>query len=133
MEMERGEMVINEKGFTLLEVLFALTIFSVCSLSIIGMLIIGNTAISNGNLSFTAVQGAKAQMELLRSSVIQNSTSDSCSTISLPSIRCEWYVKRDVPEQGLSTFEVTASWNEGDKARQLVLKTLRFDGNENVQ
>lgn len=129
MAMGRGKMVITEKGFSLLEVLIALTIFSVCSMSITGMFIIGKKAVSNGNLSFTAVQGAKAQMELLRSSVIQNSTSDICSTMSLPSIRCEWSVKRDVPEQGLSSFEVTASWYEGNIARQLVLKTLRFEGN----
>ncbi len=120
----------NEKGFTLLEVLFSLTIFTVCSLSIAGMLIVGKKAIANGNNSFTAVQAAKAQMELLRSSAIPESTSDTCANLSGSSVKCEWSVRRDVPEQGLSTIDVTSSWNEGDRIRQIVLTTLRFNRDE---
>lgn len=121
-------MALNKKGFTLLEVLFALTIFCVCSLSISGMLIIGKRSISNGNKSFNAVQAAKAQMELLRGSVLQTSSSETCSTLSESSIKCGWSVNKDVPEQGLSTLKVTATWNEGDRNREFVLTSLRFDG-----
>ena len=130
MEMERGEMGMNEKGFTLLEVLFSLTIFTVCSLSIAGMLIVGKKAIANGNNSFTAVQAAKAQMELLRSSSITDSASDTCANMSVSSVRCEWSVRKGLPEQGLSTIDVTSSWNEGDRIRQIVLTTLRFNRDE---
>ncbi len=124
-------MALNKKGFTLLEVLFALTIFCVCSLSISGMLIIGKRSISNGNKSFTAVQAARAQMELLRGSVLQSSSGETCSTLSESSIKCGWSVNKDVPEQGLSTLKVTATWNEGnegDRNREFVLTSLRFDG-----
>lgn len=123
-------MVINNKGFTLLEVLFALTIFTVCSLSIAGMLIIGKKAASNGISSFTAVQASKAQMEIIRSSGVQNSATDICSTLTTLSIQCIWSVTKDVPEPGLSTINVTASWNEGDNIKQFVLETLRFNRNE---
>ncbi len=121
-------MALNEKGFTLLEVLIALTIFCVCSLSIAGMLLIGKRSISNGNNSFTAVQAAKAQMELLRGTVLQTSTGETCSTLSASSINCGWSVKKDVPMQGLSTLKVTATWNEGDRNREIVLTAVRFDG-----
>ncbi|MDD5433898.1 MAG: prepilin-type N-terminal cleavage/methylation domain-containing protein [Nitrospira sp.] len=130
MEMGWGEVAVTNKGFTLLEVLFALAIFTVCSLSIAGMLIIGKKAASNGINSFIAVQASKGQMEILRSSGIQNSATDTCSTLSLSSILCVWSVKKDVPDPGLSTLEVTASWKEGDNNKQLVLKTLRFNRNE---
>ena len=40
-------------------------------------------------------------------------------------------MNKDVPEQGLSTLKVTATWNEGnegDRNREFVLTSLRFDG-----
>ncbi|MBI5193205.1 MAG: prepilin-type N-terminal cleavage/methylation domain-containing protein [Nitrospirae bacterium] len=121
-------MALNKNGFTLLEVLFALTIFCVCSLSIAEMLIIGKRSIANGNNSFTAVQAAKAQMELLRGSVLQTGTGDTCADLPESTITCEWSLKKDVPMQGLSTLKVTATWNEGDSNREIVLTAVRFDG-----
>lgn len=130
MEMGWRKVAVTDKGFTLLEVLFALTIFTVCSLSIAGMLLIGKKAAVNGTNSFIAVQASKAQMERLRISAIQNNATDNCSTLSASSIQCVWSVKKDLPEHGLSTLEVTASWKEGDNNKQLVLKTMRFNRNE---
>lgn len=118
---------INEKGFTLIEVLIALTIFSVGILSITGMLIIGTKGISGGSKSIIAVQAAKAQMELLRGSIGQNTSSDVCSTITTSTIQCAWSVKNDVPSEGISTLEVITTWYEGERKRDLVLTTLRFD------
>ena len=129
MEKERGYLEMKEKGFTLIEVMIALIIFSIGALSITGMFIIGEKGIKNGMKSFMAVQAAKAQMEILRSSGIQESQSDSCSTLTSSTIQCKWSIKKDVPEGGLSLIEVIATWFEGEKERELVLTTIRFDGN----
>lgn len=127
MEMDWREMDLSKNGFTLIEIVIALTVFSIGVLSIIGMLVIGENGIKGGNKSFTAVQAAKAQMELLRASLIPDAISDTCSTLSESNIQCEWSVQKDDPAEGLSTIEVVATWQEGEKKRELVLTYLRFD------
>jgi len=129
MGMERGYLEMKEKGFTLIEVMIALIIFSIGALSIAGMFIIGEKGIKNGMKSFMAVQAAKAQMEILRHSDMNDSPNDNCSTLSLSNIQCTWSIKKDTPEEGLSLIEVIATWFEGEKERELVLTTIRFDGN----
>lgn len=129
MAMGRSNVDLREHGFTLIEVMTALTIFSIGVMSIIGMFIMGEKGIAGGNRSFTAVQTARAQMELLRNSAVQSPTSDVCSTPSTSTIQCVWSVMKDTPEEGLSTLQVITTWYEGDKERQLVLTSLRFDGN----
>ena len=127
--MEAG-MKNEEFGFTLIEVIIALAVFSIGILGIIGMLIIGEQGITGGSKSFTAVQTAKAQMELLRGTLQQAAGSGVCPTQYTYNIQCEWSIKKDTPVKDLSTMEVTAAWYEGEKKRELVLTTLRFDGNE---
>jgi len=129
MGMERGYLEMKEKGFTLIEVMIALIIFSIGALSITGMFIIGEKGIKNGMKSFMAVQASKAQMEILLRSDINDSLNNNCSTLSLSNIQCTWSIKKDAPEEGLSLIEVIATWFEGEKERELVLTTIRFDGN----
>lgn len=130
MALEWREVVMRESGFTLVEIMIALTIFSIGVLSIIGMFIIAGKGIAGGNRSFTAVQMAKAQMELLRASPsVSDTASDLCSTGSTPAIECTYSIKKNTPSENLSTLEVIATWNEGDRERKLVLTSLRFDGN----
>ena len=67
MEMGRGQVVIIcSLGFTLIEVMIALTIFTIGLLGISGMLLIGETGIATGNRSLSAVQISRAQMEQLK-------------------------------------------------------------------
>ena len=130
MAMGRGKVDMTEKGFTLIEVMIALAIFSIGILSIIGMFIIGSKGIISSNMSYLAVQTAKSQMELLRNSALTNVSEEICSTITTATFQCVWSVKRDVPAEGLSTLEVITKWHEGEKNRELFLTTLRFDNNE---
>lgn len=115
-----------EYGFTLIEVMIALTIFTIGILGISGMLIIGEKGIMTGNKSHSAVQISKAQMEQLKGTPNVEAGSGECTTIDTPEIRCQWTIRKDTPAAGLSEIEVKASWNEGEKKRELVLNTLRF-------
>lgn len=130
MAMEWKEMGIREKGFTLIEVMIALSIFLIGVLSIIGMLIIGGKGITGGHKSFNAVQAAKSQMELLRGSIVPDALSDVCPALSAPTIQCVWSVRKGVPAEGISTLQVITTWYEGERNRKLVLTLLRFDGDE---
>lgn len=129
MAVEWRKVDMKNKGFTLIEVMIALVIFSIGIMSIIGMLMIGEKGIASGDKSFTAVQAAKGQMELLRSSIPPDTSGDVCSTSTLPAIQCAWSVREGVPAEGLSTLEVIATWREGEKERSLVLTTIQFDNN----
>lgn len=130
MAMDRRKVDLKEMGFTLTEVVIALAIFSVGVLSIIGMFIIGAKGISGSNMSYHAVQTAKSQMELLRGSTITGISEELCSTLTISILQCVWSVRKDIPAEGLSTIEVTTTWHEGEKKRELILTTLRFDKNE---
>lgn len=118
----------SAKGFTLIEVTIALAVFSIGIMSIIGMLMIGEKGIASGNKAFTAVQAAKGQMELLRSSIPPDTSGDVCSTPTIPAVQCVWSVRKGVPAEGLATLKVIATWQEGEKERSLVLTTIRFEG-----
>ena len=115
-----------KSGFTLIEVMIALTIFTIGILGISGMLIIGEKGIMTGNKSHSAVQISKAQMEQLKGTPNVEAGSGECTTIDTPEIQCQWSIRKDTPAAGLSEIEVKASWNEGEKKRELVLNTLRF-------
>ena len=115
-----------KSGFTLIEVMIALTIFTIGILGISGMLIIGEKGIMTGNKSHSAVQISKAQMEQLKGTPNVEAGSGECTTIDTPAIQCQWTIRKDTPAAGLSEIEVKASWNEGEKKRELVLNTLRF-------
>lgn len=129
MEMGWGQVVMSdnpEYGFTLIEVMIALTIFTIGILGISGMLIIGENGIMTGNKSHSAVQISKAQMEQLRGSPNVEAGSGECTTIDTPQIQCQWSIRKDTTAAGLSEIEVKASWNEGEKKRELVLNTLKY-------
>ena len=127
MAMDRRELDLREEGFTLAEVLIALTIFATGILSITQMLMIGEKWVVGGHKSFTAVQTARSQMELLRGGMISDVTEEPCSTGSSPATECIYSIRKDVPAEGLTTLEVISAWHEGEHKRQLVLTTLRFE------
>lgn len=127
MAMDRRGLDLREKGFTLAEVLIALTIFATGILSITQMLMIGEKWVVGGHKSFTVVQTARSQMELLRGGVVSEAMEEPCSTGSSPAIECTYSMRKDVPAEGLTTLEVISAWHEGEQKRQLVLTTLRFE------
>lgn len=127
MAMDRRKLDLRKGGFTLAEVLIALTIFATGILSITQMLMIGEKWVAAGHKSFTAVQTARSQMELLRGGTVSGVMEEPCSTGSSPTIECTYSIRKDAPAEGLTTLEVISAWYEGEQKRQLVLTTLRFE------
>ncbi len=117
---------VKKSGFTLIEVMIALTIFTIGILGISGMLMIGENGISVGNKSHSAVQVSKAQMEQLKGDANIETSSGECATLYSPDVQCQWTIRGDTNAADLYEIEVRASWNEGEKKRELVLNTLKY-------
>ncbi len=113
-------------GFTLIEVMIALTIFTIGILGVSGMLLIGEKGISTGNKSLSALQISKAQMERIKGDSVIETGSGECTALYSPDIQCQWTIRGDTPATDLYEIEVMTSWNEGEKKRELVLNTIKF-------
>ena len=117
---------VNQNGFTLIEVVIALTIFTIGLLGISGMLLIGETGIATGNRSLSAVQISRAQMEQLKGKSNIEAGSGECTGLFSTDIECQWEIRGDTPSAGLYEIEVKTSWNEGERKREIVLNTIKF-------
>jgi len=117
---------VKQNGFTLIEVMIALTIFTIGLLGISGMLLIGETGIATGNRSLSAVQITRAQMEQLKGDSTIEAGSGECTELLSTDIECQWEVRGDTPSADLYEIEVKASWNEGERKRELVLNAIKF-------
>ena len=123
---EFREWKINKNGFTLIEVMIALTIFTIGILGVSGMLLIGENGLTTGNRSLSAVQISRAQMEQLKGKSNIEAGSGECTELFSTDIECQWEIRGDTPSAGLYEIEVKALWNEGERKRELVLNTLRY-------
>ena len=123
---EFREWKINKNGFTLIEVMIALTIFTIGILGVSGMLLIGENGITAGNRSLSAVQISRAQMEQLKGKSNIEAGSGECTELFSTDIECQWEIRGDTPSEDLYEIEVKASWNEGERKRELVLNTIKF-------
>ena len=123
---EFREWKINKNGFTLVEVMIALTIFTIGILGVSGMLLIGENGITAGNRSLSAVQISRAQMEQLKGKSNIEAGSGECTELFSTDIECQWEIRGDTPSEDLYEIEVKASWNEGERKREIVLNAIKF-------
>jgi len=123
---EFREWKINKNGFTLIEVMIALTIFTIGILGVSGMLLIGENGLTTGNRSLSAVQISRAQMEQLKGKSNIEAGSGECTELFSTDIECQWEIRGDTPSADLYEIEVKASWNEGERKREIVLNTIKF-------
>lgn len=111
----------NDNGFTLLELLIALTIFSVGLLAIAGLQInaIRHNSGSNLRTSITAVaQGVMEQVMSMDSDdpLFSSSGTNAASIVQTPSagtITANWVVTVDTPLAGISRIDVNVQEASG--------------------
>lgn len=126
------------RGFTFLEVILALTLFSFGLLAVTGMFGISTQALQSGGDRTKAVFLAQEKLEQLKSL-------PDHSLIFLPSeehpgallhtaqenhgpIHLTWSVQKDRPLAGLSVLTVEATWRiSGGQIKSVRLVTLRAD------
>jgi prepilin-type N-terminal cleavage/methylation domain-containing protein len=111
-------MGMTRRGFTLIEVLIALGIFSTAILGISQMTAVGYQQLHASDLRLTALQWSRGRMEMLR--VGDGPPEGEAATTN--GVHYVWETRPDSPESGLTTLEVTASWNiQGQSFRMSLL------------
>jgi prepilin-type N-terminal cleavage/methylation domain-containing protein len=111
----------RQGGFTMVEILISLTILSIILLGIAGMVATGYHEFGTAEKTLLAVQAAKDRMERLRDAEGDSSGEET----SQRGIVYAWDTRLNVPEAGLSTLTVTASWTDLGKEFSVRLIRLR--------
>jgi prepilin-type N-terminal cleavage/methylation domain-containing protein len=129
------------KGFTFLEVILALTLFSFGLLAVTGMFGISTQALQSGGDRTKAVLLAQEKLELLKIlpyhslifPPIGEYPADPLHTVreNHGPIHLTWSVQKDQPWVGLSVLTVEATWRiSGGQTKSVRLVTLRADLSE---
>jgi prepilin-type N-terminal cleavage/methylation domain-containing protein len=126
------------RGFTFIEVILALTLFSFGLLAVTGMFGVSTQALQSGGHRTKAVLLAQEKLEQLKSlpyhrmmSVPVGEDSDDPLHVVREDdgpIRLTWSVQKDRPVAGLSVLTVEAVWKvSGGRTKSVKFVTLRAD------
>ncbi len=107
-------------GFSLIEVMFALTFLAVGILAVAAMIPAGTRGISESRTITSGLMAAQLKLEELRgtpySSLVAGSQNDSVSVF-----RRSWTVTDSIPTAGCKRVLVTASWTDARGAQSTTL------------
>ena len=119
----------REKGFTLVEVLIAVSIFSVGLLAVAMML---DTAIqynSSARFITEATEIAHAQMENLMSSPYDDANLEEASSPYGPNpianYNVSWSVRENVPMSAMKTISLSVTWSSRGENKSLTIISLK--------
>ncbi len=116
----------NNDGFTLLEVLIAMAVFSI---GILGVALMQVKAIQGNSFANHLTEGAvfasnKAE-EILSTKYddLKNDSEDSGKYHAV------WTVKKDTPQAGSKTVTLIVSWDQNGQPKSFTLQTVKADKN----
>ena len=110
----------NDGGFSLIEVLFALTFLAIGILAVASMIPAGTRGVTQSRILTTGLMAAQTKLEQLKgtpyTSLAAGTFTDSTSVF----LRT-WTVTDSVPMSGCKRIQVTVSWSEarGTQTTQL--------------
>lgn len=102
-------MKLTSAGFTLMEVLVALTIFSITSLAATQLIVASTALISENNTASQAIAAAQGAIENMRN-VTYAEMVDGSDPDPPPPFTITWTVSDDDPAPNMKTVVVKVSW-----------------------
>lgn len=110
----------EDRGFSLLEVLFALTFLAVGIMAVASMIPAGTRGVSQSRVLTTGLMAAQVKMEDLKGTPFLNLTPGTYSDTTSVFTRT-WTVTDSVPMAGCKKLSVTSRWIDSHGSQATVL------------
>jgi Tfp pilus assembly protein PilV len=107
-------------GFSLIEVIFALTFLAVGILAVAAMIPAGTRGVTQSRVITSGVMAAQVKMEQLRGTAFTSLTPGTFSDTTSVFTRT-WTVTDSVPMAGCKRIQVTSSWTDNHGAESTLL------------
>ncbi len=112
----------DKEGFTLIEILIAVAIFSIGILAIGSMQLWSVKNNTTGNITTQASMLAKAKIEELKNTGDVTTLTNGADTDSI--FTRQWQITNPLGDNESRQIEVTVSWNRRGQNRSVVLTTI---------
>lgn len=116
-------------GFSLLEVLVAMTIFAIVSLAVAKLMVDATAIVSENASASQAIAFAQEVMEHLRTMEFEDMENGSDTYVDAKGrqFNATWTVTKDSPQVYINSIVVTVSWEEKGETKYYELKNVLTD------
>ncbi len=117
----------NERGFSLIEMMIAMTVLGVGILSLAGLFPMAMRQVAQSDLESKATFHAQAKLEELKRFSWEELTSTAGTDTIDASYARNWDVQEDVPATGMKQVRVTVTWTDKQGPRNVSLSSFLSD------
>jgi type IV pilus assembly protein PilV len=116
-----------DAGFSLIELMIAITVLGVGILSLAGLYPMATQKVSRGDLESRATFLGQAKVEELKripwDNLVTTADTDTVETVFVR----DWSVEEDQPVEGMKRVNVTVAWRDNRGPRDVVLSSFLSD------
>jgi type IV pilus assembly protein PilV len=116
-----------DAGFSLIELMIAITVLGVGILSLAGLYPMATQKVTRGDLESRATFLGQAKVEELKriswDNLVTTAETDTVETVFVR----DWSVEEDQPVMGMKRVNVTVSWRDNRGPRNVVLSSFLSD------
>jgi type IV pilus assembly protein PilV len=114
-------------GFSLVELMIAITLLGVGVLSLAGLFPIAMQRVSGGDLESRATFHAQSKIEELKRTSWANLVAAAASDTVEVAYARDWIIEVDTPVVGMKQVQVTVSWSDKNGPRTVSLSSFLSD------
>lgn len=117
----------KQEGFSLIEVMVALTFLAIGLLGVAQMIPAGLAGVTQARVRTNAVQAAQAKIDELRITDYENVVAGNYSE-TVDNYTLDWTVTTDDPIPGMKRVDLTASWQNPAGTQAVAVNTYLTEG-----